>query len=225
MSRMNTIASFKTHIEGVFREACRIVFGNEPKDMHAIYPPNVSFGDFSIPCFLLGPYIAKWYIKNPAKYEPLFSEISLSQEGLTAAHAQDVETLGKELSKTAARIAALVNHHLAEDALIEKIDSVGQYLNFTIRRADLFGNTCKEILDAGNSFGTSDIGRRNQRVMVEYLSPNTNKPLHLGHLRNGALGMALANLLEARGETVIKVNLINDRGVHICKSMRAWQKW
>jgi arginyl-tRNA synthetase len=61
--------------------------------------------------------------------------------------------------------------------------------------------------------------------MVEYLSPNTNKPLHLGHLRNGALGMAVANLLTAAGHYVIKANLINNRGVHICKSMLAWQRW
>jgi arginyl-tRNA synthetase len=61
--------------------------------------------------------------------------------------------------------------------------------------------------------------------MVEYLSPNTNKPLHLGHLRNGALGMSVARLYEATGHWVVKANLINDRGVHICKSMLAWQRW
>ena len=61
--------------------------------------------------------------------------------------------------------------------------------------------------------------------MVEYLSPNTNKPLHLGHIRNGALGMAVSRLYEAIGCQVVKANLVNDRGVHICKSMLAWQKW
>jgi arginyl-tRNA synthetase len=62
-------------------------------------------------------------------------------------------------------------------------------------------------------------------VMVEYSSPNTNKPLHLGHIRNNLLGCAVSKLLEANGHRVIKVNLVNDRGIHICKSMLAWQKW
>jgi arginyl-tRNA synthetase len=67
--------------------------------------------------------------------------------------------------------------------------------------------------------------RSGKTVMVEYSSPNTNKPLHLGHIRNNLLGYAVARLLEANGHRVIKVNLVNDRGIHICKSMLAWQKW
>ncbi|MCY1513561.1 Arginine--tRNA ligase [compost metagenome] len=66
---------------------------------------------------------------------------------------------------------------------------------------------------------------RQQKVMVEYSSPNTNKPLHLGHIRNNLLGYAVAGLLDADGYDVIKVNLVNDRGIHICKSMLAWQRW
>ena len=64
-----------------------------------------------------------------------------------------------------------------------------------------------------------------KKVMVEYSSPNTNKPLHLGHVRNNLLGYSVAELLKASGYDVIKVNLVNDRGIHICKSMLAWQKW
>lgn len=64
-----------------------------------------------------------------------------------------------------------------------------------------------------------------KKVMVEYSSPNTNKPLHLGHVRNNLLGYSVAELLKASGSDVIKVNLVNDRGIHICKSMLAWQKW
>ena len=66
---------------------------------------------------------------------------------------------------------------------------------------------------------------RGERVMVEYSSPNTNKPLHLGHVRNNLLGYSVAELLKADGYDVVKVNLVNDRGIHICKSMLAWQKW
>ena len=61
--------------------------------------------------------------------------------------------------------------------------------------------------------------------MIEYSSPNTNKPLHLGHVRNNLLGWSVAEILKAGGKKVVKVNLINDRGIHICKSMIAWQKW
>ncbi len=61
--------------------------------------------------------------------------------------------------------------------------------------------------------------------MVEYSSPNTNKPLHLGHVRNNLLGYSLAEILKACGNRVVKTNIVNDRGIHICKSMLAWQKW
>ena len=62
-------------------------------------------------------------------------------------------------------------------------------------------------------------------VMIEYSSPNTNKPLHLGHVRNNLLGWSLSKIMEANGNKVIKTNIVNDRGIHICKSMLAWQKW
>ena len=61
--------------------------------------------------------------------------------------------------------------------------------------------------------------------MIEYSSPNTNKPLHLGHVRNNLLGWSLAQIMEANGNKVAKTNIVNDRGIHICKSMLAWQKW
>jgi len=64
-----------------------------------------------------------------------------------------------------------------------------------------------------------------QKILIEYSSPNTNKPLHLGHIRNNLLGYSVANILETQGHEVVKVNLVNDRGIHICKSMLAWQKW
>ena len=62
-------------------------------------------------------------------------------------------------------------------------------------------------------------------VMIEYSSPNTNKPLHLGHVRNNLLGNALANIMAANGNKVVKTNIVNDRGIHICKSMLAWLKY
>ena len=95
------------------------------------------------------------------------------------------------------------------------------FLNLTVADSywvNLFNN---ELLNP--SFGS--IKPNGQKVMVEYSSPNTNKPLHLGHVRNNLLGYSVAELLKADGYEVIKVNLVNDRGIHICKSMLAWQKW
>ncbi len=76
---------------------------------------------------------------------------------------------------------------------------------------------------ADGAFGQAPATGRN--VMIEYSSPNTNKPLHLGHIRNNLLGYSVAQILRAVGHNVIKVNLVNDRGIHICKSMLAWKRY
>jgi len=95
------------------------------------------------------------------------------------------------------------------------------FLNLTIADAYWLNLFNKELLNP--SFRA--IKPNGQKVMVEYSSPNTNKPLHLGHVRNNLLGYSVAELLKADGYEVIKVNLVNDRGIHICKSMLAWQRW
>ncbi|MDR3297385.1 MAG: arginine--tRNA ligase [Prevotellaceae bacterium] len=82
-----------------------------------------------------------------------------------------------------------------------------------------------EQMAASENFGCAEKNSSGKTVMVEYSSPNTNKPLHLGHIRNNLLGFAVANILEANGHRVVKVNLVNDRGIHICKSMLAWQRY
>lgn len=78
---------------------------------------------------------------------------------------------------------------------------------------------------ATEQFGVKAEGASGKKIMVEYSSPNTNKPLHLGHIRNNLLGYSVANLLKAAGNKIYKVNLVNDRGIHICKSMIAWEKF
>ncbi len=80
-------------------------------------------------------------------------------------------------------------------------------------------------IDANPTFGYKAAGEGSPLVMIEYSSPNTNKPLHLGHVRNNLLGWSLAKIMEANGNRVVKTNIVNDRGIHICKSMLAWQKW
>ncbi len=131
--------------------------------------------------------------------------------------------LAKQFKKSPKDIARKVTESLETDSLIQKIQAAGPYINITVCREALFGNLCTDIIK--NDTFCSPFVDKPQRVMVEYLSPNTNKPLHLGHLRNGSLGMAVSNLLEACGYNVTKVNLINNRGIHICKSMIAWQRW
>jgi arginyl-tRNA synthetase len=81
------------------------------------------------------------------------------------------------------------------------------------------------IEDAGENYGRKEATAESPLVMVEYSSPNTNKPLHLGHVRNNLLGYSLSEILKACGNRVVKTNIVNDRGIHICKSMLAWQKW
>jgi arginyl-tRNA synthetase len=132
--------------------------------------------------------------------------------------------LAKQFRKSPAEIAKILAENMATDDVLQKAIATGPYLNLTVSPAVLFGDMCSEIISADNNYGESSAGC-DQRVMVEYLSPNTNKPLHLGHLRNGALGMSVARLYQSTGHRVVKANLINDRGVHICKSMLAWQRW
>ena len=132
--------------------------------------------------------------------------------------------LAKQFRKSPAEIAEKLADNMAPDDVLQKAVATGPYLNLTVSTAVLFGDLCSEISSEDNSYGGSSAGS-DKRVMVEYLSPNTYKPLHLGHLRNGALGMSVARLYEATGHWVVKANLINDRGVHICKSMLAYQKW
>lgn len=82
-----------------------------------------------------------------------------------------------------------------------------------------------QIIDSDSNYGFTVVAEDAPLFMVEYSSPNTNKPLHLGHVRNNLLGHALSEVLKANGKKVVKTNIVNDRGVHICKSMLAWKKW
>ena len=132
--------------------------------------------------------------------------------------------LAKQFRQNPAQIAQAIAAEIEPSESIQSVRAVGPYLNVKVYNRALFGGVCDEIVRQRESLGNSNMGQ-GQRVMVEYLSPNTNKPLHLGHIRNGVLGMGVSKLLEATGHTVIKANLVNDRGVHICKSMLAWLKW
>jgi len=124
----------------------------------------------------------------------------------------------KSPEETANDIGSFLQQNVAE---VVSFNVVKGFLNLSIAESywiDLFNNTLLQP-------NFLAVKPRGEKVMVEYSSPNTNKPLHLGHVRNNLLGYSVSELLKADGYDVIKVNLVNDRGIHICKSMLAWQKW
>ncbi|MBO7240155.1 MAG: arginine--tRNA ligase [Bacteroidaceae bacterium] len=107
--------------------------------------------------------------------------------------------------------------------IINSFNVVKGFLNLAI--APSYWVELLKHIDATDKWGTTPATDESPLVMVEYSSPNTNKPLHLGHIRNNLLGYALSNIIAANGNKVVKTNIVNDRGIHICKSMLAWQKW
>ena len=106
---------------------------------------------------------------------------------------------------------------------VEKFNVIKGFLNITIKPS--FWTSVLQSVEATENFGFKPVTDDSRLVMIEYSSPNTNKPLHLGHVRNNLLGFSLAKIMEANGNKVVKTNIVNDRGIHICKSMLAWLKW
>ena len=106
---------------------------------------------------------------------------------------------------------------------VEKFNVIKGFLNITIKPS--FWTSVLQSAEATENFGFKPVTDDSRLVMIEYSSPNTNKPLHLGHVRNNLLGFSLAKIMEANGNKVVKTNIVNDRGIHICKSMLAWLKW
>ena len=106
---------------------------------------------------------------------------------------------------------------------VEKFNVVKGFLNLSVGQGAWL--QLLEAIDRDEHYGMKTAGEDSPLVMIEYSSPNTNKPLHLGHVRNNLLGWSLAKIMEANGNRVVKTNIVNDRGIHICKSMLAWLKW
>ncbi len=129
----------------------------------------------------------------------------------------------KLLRKNPVEISKELSKILQPAGSIERIESKGPYLNFFLKKENIASSAITEILKQKDDFGKQK--KANKTIVIEYVGPNTNKPLHLGHARNMVLGYTLSKLLEAAGNKVITVNINNDRGVHICKSMLAYKKW
>ena len=130
----------------------------------------------------------------------------------------------KAAKKSPEQTAQEIGEYLqANCSAVEKFNVVKGFLNLSVG-----GGAWLELLkaiDADEHFGMKQATEDSPLVMIEYSSPNTNKPLHLGHVRNNLLGWSLAQIMEANGNKVVKTNIVNDRGIHICKSMLAWLKY
>ena len=126
----------------------------------------------------------------------------------------------KSPEQTAQEIGEYLLQH---EPAVAEYNVIKGFLNLTIA-----GSCWIDLLNSVNSqpnYGITPTTEQSPLVMIEYSSPNTNKPLHLGHVRNNLLGYSLAEILKANGYRVVKTNIVNDRGIHICKSMLAWLKW
>jgi arginyl-tRNA synthetase len=132
--------------------------------------------------------------------------------------------LAKQLRKAPPLIAKEVAAAIGPDALIASVQTDKAYVNLRLRQEVLAASVLRQALEDAGRFGAAQVPEP-QHWMVEYSSPNTNKPQHLGHMRTNLLGAAVAELLRFYGHRVTRVNLINDRGIHICKSMLAYQLW
>ena len=126
----------------------------------------------------------------------------------------------KNPAATAEEIGAYLKEN---DSKISDYNVINGFLNLSIN-----ANSWVDLLEGINNdekFGIKEVTENSPLVMIEYSSPNTNKPLHLGHIRNNLLGFSLSEIMKANGYKVVKTNIVNDRGIHICKSMLAWQKF
>ena len=130
----------------------------------------------------------------------------------------------KAARKSPEAVGAEIGEWLVKnEPAVEKYNVVKGFLNITI--SPRFWDGVLAHIASTDNYGLKEANEASPLVMVEYSSPNTNKPLHLGHIRNNLLGFSLAEILKACGNRVVKTNIVNDRGIHICKSMLAWQKW
>jgi arginyl-tRNA synthetase len=127
---------------------------------------------------------------------------------------------GKNPEQTSLEIG---NYLIEKKSFISEFNVIKGFLNLTIAPSHWIG-LLNEI-NAMAEYGIKKADKNAPLVMIEYSSPNTNKPLHLGHIRNNLLGYSLSEIMKANGYQVVKTNIVNDRGIHICKSMLAWQKW
>lgn len=172
--------------------------------------------------------IANYLSKNISYFteEEIENLIEIPPSNINFSYAFPMFQLAKFEKKSPNIIAKELRDQIELPNFLEKIEVTGPYLNFRVKLDIILENIYQLTENYGNirDFIEKDKFTQ-QKVVVEYPSPNTNKPLHLGHVRNMLIGSILSKFLEYKGHDVYQVNLNNDRGIHICKSMLAYKKW
>ena len=162
--------------------------------------------------------ILKQHIPEPIEIiletpEPKFGDIAFPCFALAKYRKKSPQLIAHDL-------AVKLNSTLSKD--IHAVNAEGPYVNFTLNKKNVASTVLTAIQKQKEQYGSK---KQKNKIMVEFSSPNTNKPLHLGHVRNNALGDSIARIFAFLGNDVVKACLINDRGIHICKSMLAYKKW
>tara|TARA_Y100000310_G_scaffold342433_1_gene445677 strand:- start:420 stop:2120 length:1701 start_codon:yes stop_codon:yes gene_type:complete len=160
-------------------------------------------------------------LKKETKLKEISLEIPSNSE--LGDYAFPCFVLSKQMKKNPVDIAKELVGKISTNDIIKEVKSVGPYLNFFVNRSGQSQDLLKNILKKGDDFGKQKF--TGKKILVEFPGPNTNKPLHLGHVRNIVLGTTLSKILEMNGHKAVHVNVNNDRGIAICKSMLAYQKW
>ena len=137
----------------------------------------------------------------------------------------DLSILIFEFSKILGLSTSVITEEIVKQIGAEyETKPTGPYLNIKLKRKEFIRDTITKVNEEKEKYGTNH-SLKNKKIVIEFSAPNTNKPLHVGHLRNDIIGESLSRILKAAGGQIIKINLINDRGVHICKSMLAYKKF
>ncbi len=169
---------------------------------------------------IIAELVAPLFGKTPADISNL---LEIPPKNVPGDWALPCFTFAKQFRKNPVLIAKEFSSKVPPNDYIAKVEANGPYLNFFINPAMITGLVLEQIGREKDNFGKqSPTGKK---VVIEFPAPNTNKPLHLGHVRNMLLGQSLTEILRACGYEVFPVNLNNDRGIHICKSMLAYQRW
>lgn len=162
-------------------------------------------------------------IQNVYQINPESVEIQFTRKEFEGDYTLVVFPLIRTLKGKPEEIGTKIGENLVENNKITAFNVVKGFLNMSLVSTDFLQNFSENALNS--QYGIKKVDENSRTVMVEYSSPNTNKPLHLGHVRNNLLGFSVSQIIEAAGNNVIKTQIINDRGIHICKSMIAWEKF
>ncbi|WP_313578635.1 arginine--tRNA ligase [Chishuiella sp.] len=162
-------------------------------------------------------------IQNVYQINPESIEIQFTRKEFEGDYTLVVFPLIRTLKGKPEDIGTKIGENLVENNKITAFNVVKGFLNMSLNAVDFLQNFSSNSIN--KNYGIQATDENSKTVMVEYSSPNTNKPLHLGHVRNNLLGFSVAQIVEAAGNNVIKTQIINDRGIHICKSMIAWEKF